>query len=315
MPIAKKITKIYGKLKWRLRFLNAGSRVWPDFLIIGASKSGTTSLWNYIVQHPNVIPNYKGKKEIQFFDQKANKNFPQGSKKSLRWYKAHFPTRDDIFKKRKELNSRNILVGEATPGYLFHPLAPPQIKDLMPNVKLIVLLRNPIQRAFSHYQHEFRSNQENLSFAEAVKAEPSRISGSYEKILSKKDFFCPEYYYHSYLERGKYYDQLMRWYNYFPKDKFLIIKSEEFFEHPETIYKNVLKFLDLPTFEKTEFEKLNQSSYNIPSTTCFENVVQELGKYYLKENQKLYKLLGVDFKWELGFYPKNLEIQKSDLKL
>ena len=83
MPIAKKITKIYGKLKWRLRFLNAGSRVWPDFLIIGASKSGTTSLWNYIVQHPNVIPNYKGKKEIQFFDSKTyNRNIPlRGSKK------------------------------------------------------------------------------------------------------------------------------------------------------------------------------------------------------------------------------------------
>ena len=310
MSIAKKITKLYGKLKWRLRFLNAGARVCPDFLIIGASKSGTTSLWNYIAQHPNVFPNYKEKKEIQFFDQKINKNFPQGSKKSLRWYKAHFPTREDIFKKTKELDNQKVLVGEATPGYLFHPLSPPQIKDLMPNVKLIVLLRNPIKRAFSHYQHEFRVHRESLSFEEAVKAEPSRISGSYEKILSHKDFFCPEYHYHSYLERGKYYDQLVRWYSYFPKDRFLVIKSEEFFEHPGSIYKKVLKFLDLPAYEITEFEKMNQGAYNIPRTAGFENTVHWLGEYFFKENQKLYELLGVDFMWESEFNSKKLEPQK-----
>jgi hypothetical protein len=310
MSIGKKITKVYDKLKWRLRFLNAGARVWPDFLIIGASKSGTTSLWNYIVQHPNVSLNYKGKKEIQFFDQKINKNFPQGSKKSLRWYKAHFPTKDDIYKKKKELNSREVLVGEATPGYLFHPLSPPQIKYLMPNVKLIVLLRNPIKRAFSHYQHEFRAHRESLTFEEAIKAEASRIAGSFEKILSQKNFFCPEYHYHSYLERGKYYDQLVRWYKYFPKDRFLVIKSEELFEHPEAIYKKVLKFLDLPKHEKTEFEKLNQGSYNTSRTVGFENISQWLGEYFFKENQKLYELLGVDFNWELELYPKKLEPQK-----
>ena len=298
MSIKNKIGKLYGKLKWRLRFLNTGSRVWPDFLIIGASKSGTTSLWNYIAQHPNVFPNYKGKKEIQYFDQKINKNFPQGSNKNLRWYKAHFPTREDLSKKTNEINATKVLVGEATPGYLFHPLSPPQIKTLMPNVKLIVLLRNPIKRAFSHYQHEYRVGRENLSFEEAVKAECSRISGSYEKIMSQKNFFCPEYHYHSYLERGKYYEQLVRWYNYFPKDRFLIIKSEELFENPEAVYKKVLKFLDLPAYEKTEFEKMNQGSYNMPRTADFENIIQWLEEYYYKENQKLYELLGVNFKWE-----------------
>ena len=94
MSIMKKITKIYSKLKWRLRFLNAGSRVLPDFLIIGASKCGTSSLWDYLVRHPNVLSNYKYKKEIQYFDQKTQKG--------LSWYKAHFPTRKTIMEKEKD---------------------------------------------------------------------------------------------------------------------------------------------------------------------------------------------------------------------
>jgi hypothetical protein len=112
------------------------------------------------------------------------------------------------------------------------------------------------------------------------------------------------------LERGKYCDQLVRWYKYFPKDQFLVIKSEELFEHPEVICTKVLKFLDLPKYEKTEFESLNQGSYNKSRTVGFENISQWLGEYFFKENQKLYELLGVDFNWELELYPKKLEPQK-----
>ena len=299
MSIMKKITKIYSKLKWRLRFLNAGSRVLPDFLIIGASKCGTSSLWDYLVRHPNVLSNYKYKKEIQYFDQKTQKG--------LSWYKAHFPTRKTIMEKEKELANTKVFVGEATAGYIFHPLAPSLIKDLMPNVKLIALLRNPVHRAYSHYCHEFRMNRESLSFEKSIKMEPSRITGSYEKILSHKNYFCQERHDHSYLERGKYCDQLLRWYECFPKDQILVIKSEDFFEHPGDIYRKVLEFLGLPFHEKLEFEKRNQGAYEIPQTTEFINIVDELGDYFFKENQKLYELLGVDYEWNLEHYPKNRE--------
>lgn len=271
------------KIKWRLRFLNANFRALPDFLIIGAQKGGTTSLWDYLLQHPQVLSNYDNRKEIQFFDQKF--------KKGLYWYKAHFETQKFIREKKEVFNGGNILTGEATTHYIFHPLAPKRIKSILPNVKIIVLLRNPVSRAYSHYHHEVRKHRENLSFKEAIKFEPMRLKGSYEKILANPNFFCKERHDHSYLERGKYYDQLVHWYYCFPKNQILVLKSEDFFNKPETIYKIVLNFLELPYYEGVKFNKINQGTYeNIEPA-----LAKQLQNYFYNHNKNLYQLLKIEF--------------------
>ncbi len=307
MLLLDKLNKICSKLKWRLRFINASSRVLPDFLIIGASKSGTTSLWNYLVQHPNVIPNYNNKKEIQYYDQKTIKG--------LSWYKAHFPTQREIIKIEKLLSNGKVCVGEATAGYLFHPTAPAQIKALTPNVKLIALLRNPVTRAYSHYQHELRMNRENLTFEEAIKMESYRLTESHEKIFSIKHYFCQERHDHSYLERGKYYEQLVRWYECFPKEQILVIKSEDFYNNPQDIYKEVLEFIGLPYYEKQEFEKLNQGNYEVPTDANFAHIFKKLGEYFFEENQKLYELMGLNYGWDMKRQPGSSPAKELSNKL
>lgn len=286
MSVSAKINKIRKKIKWRLRFLNSGSRALPDFLIIGPSKTGTTSLWHYLTQHPHVLRNYDDRKEIQYFDRRL--------KKGLRWYKAHFPTRSFIEEREKELGGGKVLIGDATTHYIFHPLAAAKIKELLPNVKIIVLFRDPVSRAYSHYHHEIRMNRENLSFKEVIEMEPSRLKGSHEMIMQNPYYFSQERHDHSYLERGKYYDQLIRWYRCFPKNQIMVLKSEDFFKNPETVYKKVLEFLGLPSYDKVEFKKMNQGTYE----NIDPDVIKRLKDYFHEENQKLYRLLRVDFKWD-----------------
>tara|TARA_B100000686_G_scaffold335061_1_gene403183 strand:+ start:157 stop:882 length:726 start_codon:yes stop_codon:yes gene_type:complete len=225
----------------------------PDFLIIGAQKCGTTSLWNYLLKHPNILPNYDNRKEIQYFDQKM--------KKGINWYKAHFPTKRAIEQKKKEIGCGKVLVGEATTHYIFHPRVARAVKEVMPKVKIVVLLRDPISRAYSHYHHEVREKREKLPFEIAVEQESIRLKGSYEMILKNPYYFNQIRHDHSYLERGKYFDQLTRWYDCFPSNQILVLKSEDLFQKPMNFCKKVLEFLELPFYEKIEFEKINYGAY------------------------------------------------------
>ena len=131
-------------------------RLLPDFLISGAQRGGTTSLYNYLQAHPCFeLPTTK---ELHFFDRKFHRG--------LAWYRAHFPTYlEKCFAQR--IQGRAFLTGEATPNYLFHPLVSRRVAEVLPRVKLIVLLRNPVDRAFSHYHHILDLGYEHLPFAEA----------------------------------------------------------------------------------------------------------------------------------------------------
>ena len=285
MDLSSKLSKIFKKSGWRLRILTAGNRTLPKFLIIGGAKCGTTSLYDYLVQHPNVMALYDNRKEINYLDRKLGKG--------LSWYKGHFPLRNEI----KELENRlggKVVVGEATTSYIFHPNAPHLVKELMPDVKIIAVLRNPIDRAYSQYHHEVRKGREQLPFEEAVDMEPRRLNGEYEKILADKYYHSEERHDHSYLERGKYAEQLDRWFQYFPREQFLILKSEDLFQNPAPLYKKVLAFLGLTDFQGIRFEKLNAGKY----TDLSPELRARLAAYFQVPNQKLSELLKTDFGWD-----------------
>ena len=150
---------------WAMHRLSYPWRKLPDFLIVGVMKGGTTSLFRYLVRHPQVLPPFR--KEIKYFDC----NYINGQN----WYQAHFPL-------KKKFVGGSKLTGEATPYYIFHPQAPMRIAEALPEAKIIILLRNPIDRAYSHYQHMVRVGREPLSFEEAIAAEPERLAGEAEKI-------------------------------------------------------------------------------------------------------------------------------------
>lgn len=155
----------------RQRLPNAVFGRAPDFLIIGAQKGGTTSLYTYLCQHPRVVG--ASRIEVHFFDLAYDKGWW--------WYRSHFPVH--VFRR-----GERIVTGEASPYYIFHPLVPERVRKDLPNVKLVAILRNPVDRAYSHYQHVRRNGREPLSFEEAIEREPPRTEGEAEIISSDDEY-------------------------------------------------------------------------------------------------------------------------------
>ncbi len=261
--------------------LKGSFHVKPDFLIIGGEKCGTTSLYEYLIQHPNVAA-AKGK-EIYFFDKKFHNGFG--------WYRTFFPS--TIKKGYNEyVLKKQFMTGEATPRYLVHPKAPERIANLIPNCKFIVLLRNPIDRAYSHYKMEYSNKREKLSFEEAIKNEKERIEGEYEK-MENGDQYSAKYYWFSHLDAGLYIKHLERWFSVFPRKQFFIEKSEELFENPESTYNKILNFLELPSFSLPIYKKFKSKTYK----KLEPELRKKLGNFFKPYNEKLYDFLGTDFGW------------------
>ena len=259
--------------------------VLPDFFLIGAQKCGTSSLYDYLVQHPCIHPCIT--KEPRFFD----KYYSRG----INWYKSCFPF---TFKKKIETKffHRIFLTGEATERYFEHPHVPQRIKRITPNSKFIVLLRNPIDRSYSHYNMRYESKKEKLSFEQAIKIEKERTKDEFEKMLIDESYYSKDYFHHSYLERSIYVDKLKRWMNVFSKDQFLILKSEDFFEDPNNIYNKVIDFLDLPKWQLPDYKKIGANKYKKPKMEF--STRRQLIDYFKPHNERLYKFLGTNFNWD-----------------
>jgi hypothetical protein len=245
----------------------------PHFLIIGAQRSGTTSLYAYLTQHPLVVPAVR--KEVRYFD----RHFANG----IDWYRAQL--RADAASGRQ--------TGEATPYYLFHPLVPGRVAACAPRVKLVVLLRNPVDRAHSHFQHEVRRGFETLSFDAAIAAEPERLADETERILADDRYPAFNHLHYSYLARGHYAVQLRTWLAEFPRDQLLVLESEGFYRDPGAAVGQVCAFLGLPRIELGTFAVHNGAAY----PPMAEATRRRLSDHFAAANRELVELLGVAFSW------------------
>lgn len=238
----------------------------PDFIIIGTQRGGTTSLYRYLTGHPEIGGAFR--KEVHYFDRYYAKG--------LDWYLGHFPKRGEF-----------PIVGEASPYYLFHPDAPERVREVVPHAKLIVLLRNPVDRAYSQYHMKVARGLETLPFADAIDREPERLAAS-------DDPLGPAWRHHSYLARGVYGDQLRRWMAVFPREQLLIVKSEEFYAEPERILHHTQAFLGVRAHSPEAFKVFHEADY----PPLDPAVRRRLRAYFSPLNRQLYDLLGVDFGWE-----------------
>ena len=166
------------------------------------------------------------------------------------WYASRFPTKLTAWSVARR-HGTELLTGEASPYYLFHPLVPHRVAEHLPRVKLIALLRDLVGRAYSHYQHEVARGFETLSFEEAIEAEPARLAGEAERLLAEPLYHSFAHQHHSYLARGRYHEQLERWRARFDDEQLLVLSSERFFAEPERTFRQVLDFLELPAFTPT----------------------------------------------------------------
>jgi hypothetical protein len=256
-----------------LRRLSPGRRKAPAFLILGAAKAGTTSLHHYLNEHPRISPPII--KEIHYFD--------HSYRRGLGWYLAHFP-----------LNTVDGITGEATPYYLFHPLVAQRVASDLPDARLIALLRNPIDRAVSHHNHELGDGYEDLPLEEAIEREDERLRGEEERIVADPGYKSFSHQHHSYLARGRYAEQLKRWFEHFDRDRILVLGAEELFEDPKSCAEQAQEFLGLRPVLPRDLSPRNDRSYAPVDT----GLRKRLRAYFEPHNVRLYRLVGRDFGWK-----------------
>jgi hypothetical protein len=269
----RRVVLAYRRASWR-------SRPLPDFIIIGAQKSGSTSLYRYLGQHPQLFPSFS--KEVHFFDGGLNPSV-DNFRKGQGWYRAHFPFKRDLGPRGQTF--------EASPLYLFNPLAPGRIFDLIPEVRLIAVLRNPTERAISHYFHVTRDNNEPLPILEALQEEEKRL----EPVIRNRDYKSNTFMSHSYKSRGIYRDQIARYLDCFSRAQLLIIKSEDLFAQPADTLSQVFSFLGVdPQFQVKDLKPRNVASNR---SQVAPEVYEYLDSYFRPHNQALYELIGQDYGW------------------
>lgn len=208
-------------------------RLLPDFLVIGAMRGGTSSLYKYLSGHREVIASLR--KETSYF----SRHFYRGEG----WYRAHFPLA--AHRRWAEAHDRRLVTFEADPGYLVDPRAPGRAAQLLPRAKIVAVLRDPVDRAVSHHQHMVRLGFEPLSFADAVAAEDSRIEADLERLSTDTAYHSARFERFSYLHRGFYAPQLDRWLAHYPRPRILVIRSEDLFHEPVRSWTALMTFLDL----------------------------------------------------------------------
>jgi len=224
------------------------------------------------MQHPCVGKSLT--KQIHYFD----RYYDRGTS----WYRVCFP-----FKWQKSIS------GEATAHYMTHPLAAERAFKLVPKAKIIVMLRNPVDRAYSHYQMESSHNNENLSFEDAISQEENRIHGEFEKMLNNENNQGTNYPHRAYVKSGEYLEQIKRWRKFYPEEQILVIKSEDFYENPEKITNQVLEFLELPPLKLKKYEIIRKGNYNKMNPETRKKLVD----HFRQHNQSLYNYLNQDFGW------------------
>jgi hypothetical protein len=264
------------------RRLSAPLRVLPDFAIVSVERGGTTSLYRYVCEHPCAAEAFR--KEVHFFDM----NWSRG----LGWYRAHFPTRAEAAWVRVRRGHR-LVTGEASPYYLYHPHVPARLARVTPRIRIIALLRNPVERAYSHYHLNVRQGKEPLSFEEAIEREPERLRGEWERLCADETCWSDAHYQWGYLDRGLYADRLLEWRKHFAPEQMLVILSEEMYADPAAALDRVNAFVGLPPWRPADFKAFNQKPYPgvAPETR------RKLAAFFEPHNQRLRELLGRDLGW------------------
>ena len=280
LSISEEIRERLRRAVWLYRSATRKKRSLPDFIVIGAQKSGTSSLFYYLSQHPQLVHPFRA--EIHYFDGGLNPKV-DNYQKGEAWYRTYFPLESKLRGGGKTY--------EVSPLYIFHPFCPERIHALLPGVRLIALLRNPVERAISHYHKNLRNGVENRPIMDAMKEEDEFIA----KIHEMQDYKSKAFRYYSYKSRGIYVDQLRKYLDYFPQEQMFILNSEEFFSSPSD---SLSKLFDFVGIDK-DFKPADLNPVNVGTNRkkVDDEVFEYLKDYFAQYNEELYQLIGKRFDW------------------
>jgi hypothetical protein len=280
--------KRHARLVARWGMMTAGrplhpARMLPSFLIMGAERCGTTSMFYVLSRHPAVFSSTLPRKEVHYFDHKYHLG--------LGWYRCHFPLIP-----RARLAARGVgqpVAFEGTPNYLFHPLAPARIHRDLPDVKLLVMVRDPVERAYSAHSHQVGFGVETEVFERALELEDSRLAGEEERILADPRYYSFNHCHYTYRARGYYADQLERLEPLFGRDRILVVDCGDFFTAPEPVYDRVLEFLGVPHRGYPVFKSQNARARS-PMPASVRAALEE---HFRPHDERLAAWLGHEPSW------------------
>jgi O-antigen/teichoic acid export membrane protein len=277
------------------RAVRSGARAWgmltadlrppPEFMVIGTKRGGTTSLGAYLYAHPRVTPLVPPR-----LAPKGSRYFDEFYGRGDRWYRSHFAT----VLTRGPVRAPRKLAGESVANYLFHPLAAERAARSAPDARIIALVRDPVDRAWSHWAERRRRGVEQLSFEDALDAEEERLSGEFDRINADPRYVSVAAENFAYRAQGCYADLLQRWFERFDRDRVLVLVAEELFADPAEIYGRVLEFLELPSFDLGSYRPFSRSDVGglmDPSTRS------ALEAFYAPHDRQLEVLLGRNLPW------------------
>ena len=270
----------YGLIKRNYYYLSSPFRVLPECFVIGVVRSGTTSLYHYLGQHPCI--GSSAYDEIGYFDN----NYHLG----VNWYKSLFPTK---FTKNKIIKKHGkFLTYDVTPFYIYNSLVARRILASFPRAKIISNLRNPIDRAYSNYILMYQDGDTTKTFEEMIQIAMDEIEKNKSKL--NDEVYAADTFYQNILARGFYADQLKIWFEKFQKKQILIIPSEDLALKPDQVLTKVFEFLDLPYFKIKDFTRQNKREY-LPMKDETRKLLIEFYKPY---NKKLFGMLDRKFDWD-----------------
>lgn len=260
-----------------------GARLRPTFLVIGEMKCGTSSLYNWLLEHP-AIGGYPHK-EVCYFDTR----YGEGDD----WYRSHFPLASFRTRVLREYGIAPA-VGEASPHYLFHPHAAKRVHAYDPAMRLIVVLRDPVERSYSHYQHARRRGKETLDFERAIELEDDRLRAERAALTKDVNASFENHLWFSYATRGMYADSLERWLAVFPREQMLVVGTEDMNENPAEVIGEAYAFLGLPDVKLREFPTYMRGGYE---SRVDAELRERLTARFAEPNARLEALIGRRFNW------------------
>jgi hypothetical protein len=266
--------------------LTAPARMLPSFLICGGQRCGTTSLYRALAAHPAILKAvlHKG---VHYFD--------VGYHRGPWWYRAHFPLLRAAARVEREYDVE-AQTFESSPYYMYHPQAVTRIARDLPGVRVLVLVRDPVERAYSQHAHEVaRGFETELSFARALELEPKRLRGQEERLRRDPTYYSHSHQHHAYRGRGEYVRYLDRMAAALGRDRIHVISSERFFTEPDRVYNGVLRFLGLPRLGRPEFAQHNARARTAPLSPALR---ADLRAHFAPYDDRLADWLGHPPPWQ-----------------
>jgi hypothetical protein len=266
--------------------VTAPLRPGPDVIVIGAKRGGSTSLHRYLLDHPSVLPTFPRAEHV-----KGTYWFTDHQDRSEAWYRSHFPTVITRAAVRRRTGAAVAL--ESTPYYLYHPLAPARARAAVPDAHVVVALRNPVERAWSHWKERRANDDEPLSFPEALAAEPSRTRGETARLLADPQAVSAPHRHHSYLDQGRYAEPLRRWFAAYGRDRVHVIVCDDLFAEPAKVVGELYRALGLPHHDLRDTRVHNEAA----EAPMDADTRAWLDRQYRDEIVELEELLGRSLPW------------------